>query len=156
MNEDPFGNMVFLEGSEVNQVICWTKRDIRKGEELFVYYGGEVDREHWGQAENSSEQVVCEGDSEEEEIEFSDEIDVTGDEETIDKCVNSAGKKRKAVSNGKQTMKKKTKRTAKSRKKTELRVIEAEFGSEEETDDESMDIDMDNTSPKTKKVTKKR
>ncbi|CAG8453588.1 1009_t:CDS:2 [Paraglomus brasilianum] len=43
MNEDPFGNMVFLEGYEVNQVICLTKRDIRKGEELFVYYGHEGD-----------------------------------------------------------------------------------------------------------------
>jgi len=45
-NEDPFGNVVVLEGSEVNQVICWTKRDNKKGEELFVYYGGDVDREH--------------------------------------------------------------------------------------------------------------
>ncbi|CAJ0879529.1 17960_t:CDS:2 [Entrophospora sp. SA101] len=50
MNEDPFGNIVFLEGSTVNQVICWTKRDIKKGEELFVYYGRDVDREHWGRA----------------------------------------------------------------------------------------------------------
>ncbi|CAJ0843425.1 16422_t:CDS:2, partial [Entrophospora sp. SA101] len=50
MNEDPFGNMVFIEGSTVNQVICLTKREIKKGEELFVYYGGEVDREHWGRA----------------------------------------------------------------------------------------------------------
>ncbi|KAF0521024.1 hypothetical protein F8M41_015957 [Gigaspora margarita] len=73
MNEDPFGNMVFLEGSEVNQVICWTKRDIKKGEELFVYYGGEVDREHWGQAEDISEPIVCAGDSEEDEIDFSDD-----------------------------------------------------------------------------------
>jgi SET domain-containing protein len=30
----------------VNQVICWTKRDIKKGEELFVWYGRDVDR-HW-------------------------------------------------------------------------------------------------------------
>ncbi|RIA97588.1 hypothetical protein C1645_751936, partial [Glomus cerebriforme] len=125
MNEDPFGNMVFLEGSEVNQVICWTKRDIKKGEELFVYYGGDVDREHWGHAENS-EQVACVGDSEEEEIEFSDEI-ATGDEDedeegTINKYENNnveninddsiAGKKRKAAPNRKPTSKKKAKRTA--------------------------------------------
>ncbi|CAG8591047.1 13811_t:CDS:2, partial [Racocetra fulgida] len=83
MNEDPFGNMVFLEGSEVNQVICWTKRDIKKGEELFVYYGGEVDREHWGQAEDISEPIVCAGDSEEDEIEFSDEGRNEEDEEEI-------------------------------------------------------------------------
>ncbi|CAG8570389.1 8840_t:CDS:2 [Diversispora eburnea] len=74
MNEDPFGNMVFLEGSEVNQVICWTKRDIKKGEELFVYYGGEVDREHWGQAEEGTTNESIPGeDSEEEDIVFSDE-----------------------------------------------------------------------------------
>ncbi|CAG8583582.1 13203_t:CDS:2 [Funneliformis caledonium] len=84
MNEDPFGNMVFLEGGDVNQVICWTKRDIRKGEELFVYYGGDVDREHWGQAGNNSDQLVNECDSEEEVFVFSEESD--GDEETIDTC----------------------------------------------------------------------
>ncbi|CAG8530359.1 13687_t:CDS:2, partial [Acaulospora morrowiae] len=72
MNEDPFGNMVFLEGNEVNQVICWTKRDIKKGEELFVYYGGEVDRGHWGQAEGAGEPIACVGDSEEDDIIFSD------------------------------------------------------------------------------------
>nr|CAG8434516.1 6217_t:CDS:2 [Entrophospora candida] len=47
MNEDPSGNMIFLEGHEINQVICWTNRDIKAGEELFVYYGAEVDRQNW-------------------------------------------------------------------------------------------------------------
>jgi hypothetical protein len=177
MNEDPFGNMVFLEGSEVNQVICWTKRDIKKGEELFVYYGGDVDREHWGQAENS-EQVACVGDSEEEEIEFSDEIVTDEDEdgESIDKYDENsnaknidgnkiAGKKRKTAPNKKQTPKKRTKRAA-SNKRKKLRVIEPELGSEESleeaaVDDESMDynnINMYDTPPppKKKKAVKKR
>ncbi|CAG8483405.1 15911_t:CDS:2, partial [Acaulospora colombiana] len=83
MNEDPFGNMVFLEGNEVNQVICWTKRDIKKGEELFVYYGGEVDRGHWGQAEGAEEPVACHGDSEEDDIAFS-ETDFEDDEVLFD------------------------------------------------------------------------
>ncbi|CAG8690221.1 2714_t:CDS:2 [Rhizophagus irregularis] len=135
MNEDPFGNMVFLEGSEVNQVICWTKRDIKKGEELFVYYGGDVDREHWGQAENS-EQVNCVGDR----------------------------KKRRTTPNKNQRSKKRTKRAV-SNKRKKSQVIESEFGSEESieeaaADDESMDynINMYDTPPppKKKKAVKKR
>ncbi|KAJ1822379.1 hypothetical protein LPJ56_000826 [Coemansia sp. RSA 2599] len=50
MNEDREGkkcNIVFLEGIKVNQVICLTNKKIRKGEELFVSYGSEVDRSHW-------------------------------------------------------------------------------------------------------------
>ncbi|KAG0173455.1 hypothetical protein DFQ28_008406 [Apophysomyces sp. BC1034] len=48
MNEtnEAGANMVFLEGALVNQVICWTKRDIEEGEELLVWYGRDVDR-HW-------------------------------------------------------------------------------------------------------------
>jgi hypothetical protein len=176
MNEDPFGNMVFLEGCEVNQVICWTKRDIKKGEELFVYYGGDVDREHWGQAEGNSEQVVCVGDSEEEEIDFSEENDVTSDEneeETIDEdknvkninCNKVTGKKRKTAPNGKQTSKRKTKRVATNRRKTtnsKLQVIDPESETQEEiieTDDEVSDYntDMCNTpSKKKKKATRRR
>ncbi|OMJ09853.1 hypothetical protein AYI70_g10684 [Smittium culicis] len=48
MNEDRENNnfnIVFDEGSVVNQVICYTIRDIQEGEELFVHYGFEVDRE---------------------------------------------------------------------------------------------------------------
>ncbi|KAH8556147.1 hypothetical protein BGW37DRAFT_418045 [Umbelopsis sp. PMI_123] len=45
-NEEKNSNITFLEGALVNQVICWTKRDIKKGEELFVWYGRDVDR-HW-------------------------------------------------------------------------------------------------------------
>ncbi|CAM0138322.1 unnamed protein product [Umbelopsis sp. WA50703] len=48
-NEEKNSNITFLEGALVNQVICWTKRDIKKGEELFVWYGRDVDR-HWEDA----------------------------------------------------------------------------------------------------------
>ncbi|KAF8926286.1 hypothetical protein BGZ58_011315 [Dissophora ornata] len=44
MNEDPSGNITFITGSVVNQVICQTNRDVKAGEELFVFYGKEVDR----------------------------------------------------------------------------------------------------------------
>ncbi|KAL1923478.1 uncharacterized protein VTP21DRAFT_8458 [Calcarisporiella thermophila] len=52
MNENTSGggNITFLEGNTVNQVICWTTRDIQPDEELFVYYGKEVDREHWNRS----------------------------------------------------------------------------------------------------------
>ncbi|KAI8150088.1 hypothetical protein BJV82DRAFT_503361 [Fennellomyces sp. T-0311] len=48
MNEtnEKQANILFIEGAVVNQVICWTKRDIEPGEELFVWYGRDVDR-HW-------------------------------------------------------------------------------------------------------------
>ncbi|KAG0205979.1 hypothetical protein BGX28_002529 [Mortierella sp. GBA30] len=55
MNEDPSGNISFITGSVVNQVICTTNRDVKAGEELFVFYGKEVDR-HWeGQDGSGSE-----------------------------------------------------------------------------------------------------
>ena len=44
MNELPSGNITFITGSVVNQVICQTNKDIKAGEELFVFYGKEVDR----------------------------------------------------------------------------------------------------------------
>ncbi|ORE08376.1 hypothetical protein BCV72DRAFT_271885 [Rhizopus microsporus var. microsporus] len=49
MNEsdEKGANILFVEGVVVNQVICWTKRDIQPDEELFVWYGRDVDR-HWG------------------------------------------------------------------------------------------------------------
>ncbi|KAG0053829.1 hypothetical protein BGZ83_000373 [Gryganskiella cystojenkinii] len=46
MNEDPNGSVSFITGSVVNQVICTTNRDVKAGEELFVFYGKEMDR-HW-------------------------------------------------------------------------------------------------------------
>ncbi|KAG0022386.1 hypothetical protein BGZ80_000344 [Entomortierella chlamydospora] len=49
MNEDPDGNVSFITGSVVNQVICITNRDVKAGEELFVFYGKEMDR-HCGMA----------------------------------------------------------------------------------------------------------
>ncbi|KAG0074159.1 hypothetical protein BGZ92_003510 [Podila epicladia] len=54
MNEDPSGNITFITGSVVNQVICTTNRDITAGEELFVFYGKEVDR-FWAQNQEGSE-----------------------------------------------------------------------------------------------------
>ncbi|CAG8634181.1 58_t:CDS:2, partial [Gigaspora rosea] len=54
-----------------NQIICWTKWYIKKGKELFVYYSGEVNKEHWDQAEDISEPIVSA--SEEDEIVFSDD-----------------------------------------------------------------------------------
>ncbi|KAJ3044467.1 hypothetical protein HDV00_001894 [Rhizophlyctis rosea] len=50
MNEDSTrANMGFLEGAKVNQVICYTLREIQPGEELFANYGKDVDR-HWTEA----------------------------------------------------------------------------------------------------------
>ncbi|KAG9072596.1 hypothetical protein KI688_000367 [Linnemannia hyalina] len=53
MNEDPNGNISFITGSVVNQVICTTSRDVKAGEELFVFYGKEVDR-FWAQGQDGS------------------------------------------------------------------------------------------------------
>ncbi|KAJ2801594.1 hypothetical protein H4R20_003608 [Coemansia guatemalensis] len=55
-------NITFLEGVVVNQIICLTTRNIKKGEELFVSYGSEVDRSHWdgkdtGHSEVETQQV---------------------------------------------------------------------------------------------------
>ncbi|KAI7878318.1 hypothetical protein K492DRAFT_132847 [Lichtheimia hyalospora FSU 10163] len=55
MNEstEKQSNILFIEGAVVNQVICWTKRDIEPGEELFVWYGSDVER-HWNAPPTSS------------------------------------------------------------------------------------------------------
>ncbi|KAJ1934056.1 hypothetical protein EC988_008927, partial [Linderina pennispora] len=56
MNEDREGqkfNIAFLEGVKVNQIICLTTRNIKKGEELFVSYGEEVDRSKWGHGDDA-------------------------------------------------------------------------------------------------------
>ncbi|ORY95353.1 hypothetical protein BCR43DRAFT_492848 [Syncephalastrum racemosum] len=60
MNEttEQQANILFVEGVVVNQVICWTKRDIEPGEELFVYYGGDVER-HWKEDKKPAD-AVCE------------------------------------------------------------------------------------------------
>ncbi|KAF9437687.1 hypothetical protein BGZ76_011599 [Entomortierella beljakovae] len=55
MNEDPNGNITFITGSVVNQVICQTNRDVKAGEELFVFYGKEVDRFWEKEGSSSSE-----------------------------------------------------------------------------------------------------
>ncbi|PVU93077.1 hypothetical protein BB561_003484 [Smittium simulii] len=40
-------NITFVDGEIVNQVICYTTKNITPGEELFVYYGSEVDDKEW-------------------------------------------------------------------------------------------------------------
>ncbi|KAJ3215855.1 hypothetical protein HK099_006167 [Clydaea vesicula] len=40
-------NVTFFDGSEVNQIWVVTTRDIKPGEELFVKYGNDVDRNKW-------------------------------------------------------------------------------------------------------------
>ncbi|KAI9019309.1 hypothetical protein CLU79DRAFT_759648 [Phycomyces nitens] len=56
MNEtdEAQANISFLEGAVVNQVICWTKRVIEQDEELFVWYGRDVNR-HWTEKGSSIE-----------------------------------------------------------------------------------------------------
>lgn len=55
MNEtnEKQANILFVEGALVNQVICWTKRDIEPGEELLVWYGRDVDR-HWSSSRDNN------------------------------------------------------------------------------------------------------
>lgn len=48
-------SIAFVEGAIVNQIICWTKKEIEKGEELLVWYGKDVHR-HWTQEEEEEEQ----------------------------------------------------------------------------------------------------
>ena len=47
-------NMVFIDGHIVNQVLCIANKRIRAGDELFVDYGTDVDREKWSAAAGSS------------------------------------------------------------------------------------------------------
>ncbi|KAF9289899.1 hypothetical protein BGZ68_008383 [Mortierella alpina] len=54
MNEDPDGNVSFIAGSTVNQVICTTNRDVKAGEELFVFYGKEMMDRPWATAGTSA------------------------------------------------------------------------------------------------------
>ncbi|KAI8085759.1 uncharacterized protein B0P05DRAFT_569975 [Gilbertella persicaria] len=48
MNETDWkhATVAFVEGVVVNQVICWTRKEIQADEELLVWYGADVDR-HW-------------------------------------------------------------------------------------------------------------
>ncbi|KAF9090446.1 hypothetical protein BGX29_011481 [Mortierella sp. GBA35] len=46
LNEDVDGNVSFITGSVVNQVICTTNRPVRAGDELVVFFAKESDR-HW-------------------------------------------------------------------------------------------------------------
>ncbi|KAF9438972.1 hypothetical protein BGZ76_002265 [Entomortierella beljakovae] len=57
MNEDSDGNVSFITGSIVNQIICTTNRDVRAGEELLVFYGKEMDR-HWGMNSQGQDAVA--------------------------------------------------------------------------------------------------
>ena len=48
MNEDlDRANVAFVEGYVVNQVLCMATKHIKKGQELFVSYGTDVDRSLW-------------------------------------------------------------------------------------------------------------
>ncbi|KAI8989377.1 hypothetical protein BDB01DRAFT_781560 [Pilobolus umbonatus] len=59
MNEtdEEASSVLFVEGVAVNQVICWTKRDIEEGEELLGYYGQEVNR-HWSPDKDKKKDIV--------------------------------------------------------------------------------------------------
>lgn len=46
-------SVAFVEGAIVNQIICWTKKDIEKGEELLVWYGKDVHR-YWTEEEEEA------------------------------------------------------------------------------------------------------
>ncbi|KAK3812767.1 MAG: hypothetical protein JOS17DRAFT_690411 [Linnemannia elongata] len=46
LNEDLDGNVSLITGSVVNQVICTTNRDVKKGEELVVFFARDSER-HW-------------------------------------------------------------------------------------------------------------
>ncbi|KAI8334185.1 hypothetical protein BC941DRAFT_356691 [Chlamydoabsidia padenii] len=51
--EESLANILFVEGVVVNQVICWSKRLILPGEELFVWYGKDVNR-YWDNDNNNN------------------------------------------------------------------------------------------------------
>ncbi|KAI9470914.1 MAG: hypothetical protein EXX96DRAFT_458477, partial [Benjaminiella poitrasii] len=57
MNEtdQQHATIAFVEGIVVNQVICWTRKDIEAGEELLVWYGADVDR-HWAQRQKEKQE----------------------------------------------------------------------------------------------------
>ncbi|KAG2205021.1 hypothetical protein INT47_002645 [Mucor saturninus] len=46
-------SVAFVEGAIVNQIICWTKKDIEEGEELLVWYGKDVHR-YWTEEEEEA------------------------------------------------------------------------------------------------------
>lgn len=46
-------SVAFVEGAIVNQIICWTKKDIEQGEELLVWYGKDVHR-YWTEEEEEA------------------------------------------------------------------------------------------------------
>ncbi|KAF9574395.1 hypothetical protein EC968_006555 [Mortierella alpina] len=57
MNDDPDGNVSFIAGSTVNQVICTTNRDVKAGEELLVFYGKEMMDRPWAVATAATAQA---------------------------------------------------------------------------------------------------
>ncbi|KAI8375126.1 hypothetical protein BD560DRAFT_349868 [Blakeslea trispora] len=56
MNETDWkhANVAFVEGAVVNQVICWTRKEVQKDEELLVWYGADVNR-HWSEEKQKTE-----------------------------------------------------------------------------------------------------
>ncbi|RKP12540.1 hypothetical protein BJ684DRAFT_20928 [Piptocephalis cylindrospora] len=68
MNEDTNrGNVLFVEGACVNMVICMSTRRIGSGEELFVYYGTDVERDEWQAhpADSQSKNAATQGEEKE-------------------------------------------------------------------------------------------
>ncbi|KAI8093779.1 uncharacterized protein BX664DRAFT_330549 [Halteromyces radiatus] len=53
-NDQELANIIFVEGTVVNQIICWTRRDIEPGEELLVWYGADVNR-YWSEYKKQHE-----------------------------------------------------------------------------------------------------
>lgn len=47
-------SIAFVEGAVVNQIICWTKKEIEKDEELLVWYGKDVHR-YWTKEEEEAQ-----------------------------------------------------------------------------------------------------
>ncbi|KAI8090825.1 hypothetical protein BDF21DRAFT_317413, partial [Thamnidium elegans] len=48
-------SVAFVEGAVVNQIICWTKKEIEKDEELLVWYGKDVHR-YWTKEEEEAQE----------------------------------------------------------------------------------------------------
>jgi hypothetical protein len=52
-NSQKTASVAFVEGAIVNQIICWTKKEIHQDEELLVWYGKDVHR-YWTEEEEEA------------------------------------------------------------------------------------------------------
>lgn len=55
-NSQKTASVAFVEGAIVNQIICWTKKDIPQDEELLVWYGKDVHR-YWTEEEEEANKL---------------------------------------------------------------------------------------------------